>query len=67
MLVISRKAGQGFVFDGPGRVVVLGVRGDRVKLGFDGDRSVHVDRDEVGARIAVEGRKRKVPHEAVAD
>lgn len=60
MLVISRKANQGFVFDGPGRVVVLSVSGDRVKLGFEGDRSVQVDRDEVVARIAIEGRKRKV-------
>jgi sRNA-binding carbon storage regulator CsrA len=48
------------VFDGPGRVVVLSVSGDRVKLGFEGDRSVQVDRDEVVARIAIEGRKRKV-------
>ena len=60
MLVISRKPSEGFVFNGPGRVVVLGVRGDRVKLGFEGDRSVQVDRDEVAARIAIEGRKRKV-------
>ena len=66
MLVITRKAGQGFVFDGPGRVVVLSVSGDRVRLGFDGPRSTQVDRDEVAARIAIEGRK-KVVHEAVAE
>jgi carbon storage regulator len=51
MLVLSRKKNEGIVFDGPGRVVVVEVRGDKVRLGFEADRSVTVHREEVAAAI----------------
>ena len=52
MLVFSRKVDEGVVFSGPGRVVVISVKGRVVRLGFDADRSVEIHRDEVAARIA---------------
>ena len=50
MLVLSRKVEEGVVFDGPGRVIVLAVEGEKVSLGFEADRSVTIHRDEVAAR-----------------
>ena len=52
MLVLSRKQNQGIVFSGPGRVVVVEIRGDKVRLGFEADPAVAVHRDEVAAAIA---------------
>jgi carbon storage regulator CsrA len=51
MLILYRKIGEGAVFDGPGRVVVLSVRGCTVRLGFEADRAVAIHRDEVAAEI----------------
>ena len=55
MLVLSRKKNEGIVFDGPGRVIVVGIRGDKVRLGFETDSSVTVHRDEVA--LAIERQK----------
>jgi len=54
MLVLSRKTGQCTVIAGSIRVVVLGVQGDRVKLGFEGPAHVPVHREEVLRRIVQE-------------
>jgi carbon storage regulator len=51
MLVLSRKKGEGIVFSGPGRVVVVEIRGDKVRLGFEADASVTIHRDEVAEAI----------------
>lgn len=51
MLVLSRKVNQGVVFNGPGRVVVVEIRGDKVRLGFQADKAVEIHRDEVAAAI----------------
>ncbi|MCE5269154.1 MAG: carbon storage regulator [Planctomycetaceae bacterium] len=55
MLVLSRKKNEGVVLGGPGRVVVVEIRGDKVRLGFDADPSVPVHRDEVNAAILRNG------------
>lgn len=52
MLVLSRKKNEAIVFDGPGRVVVVEIRGDKVRLGFEADRSVTVHRQEVADAIS---------------
>ena len=52
MLVLSRKCNEGIVFDGPGRVVVVAIRGDKVRLGFEVDKSVTVHRQEVWDAIS---------------
>lgn len=51
MLVLSRKTGQRAVIAGNIQVVVLGVQGDRVKLGFEGPGDVPIHRAEVLQRI----------------
>jgi len=54
MLVLSRKTGEGVIIAGNVRVVVLGVQGDRVKLGFEGPAHVPIHREEVLERIVQE-------------
>jgi carbon storage regulator len=58
MLVLSRKLGEGIVFDGPGRVIVSAIRGDNVRLGFEAARSTTIHRDEVAATIERERETR---------
>jgi len=47
MLVLSRKRGEQIVIGSQIEVVVLEVRGDRVKLGFKGPADVPIHRREV--------------------
>ena len=47
MLILSRNINQVVVIDDDIRVVVLGVQGNQVKLGFEADKSVAIDRSEV--------------------
>jgi carbon storage regulator len=54
MLVVTRKTGQRAIIAGNIRVVVLGVHGDRVKLGFEGPAGVPIHREEVYQRIVRE-------------
>lgn len=57
MLVLSRKRGEGVMIGQDVEVVVLEIRGDRVKLGFQGPNDVPIHREEVYAQIAAESRK----------
>jgi len=50
MLVLTRSLGQEIVIDGNITVVVLDVKGDRVRLGIDAPPSVSVDRKEIYER-----------------
>jgi carbon storage regulator len=56
MLVLSRKRGQGIMIGPDVEVVVLEIRGDRVKLGFQGPANVPIHREEVYAQIVAETR-----------
>ena len=47
MLVLSRKVDQVVVIGGNVRVMVVEVRGDKVRLGIDAPRDVPVHREEV--------------------
>ena len=51
MLVLSRKKNEGIVIDGPCRIIVAGIRGETVRLGFEADPTVKICRDEVLAEI----------------
>jgi carbon storage regulator len=52
MLVLSRKIGEQIILPDSGvSVVVLGVHGKRVRLGFEGPPNVTVHRAEVWQRI----------------
>jgi carbon storage regulator CsrA len=50
-LVLTRKPGQVVRIGSLGTVRVVSVRGNVVRLGFDIDRTMRVDRDEVADRI----------------
>ena len=47
MLVLSRKKHQQIVIGGAVRIVVLEIRGDKVRLGVEAPKDVGVDRLEV--------------------
>ena len=46
MLVLSRKANQTIVVDNAVRVTVIGIKGDRVRLGVEAPPEVTVDRGD---------------------
>jgi carbon storage regulator len=50
MLVLSRKKGQEIVIADTITLTVLGVRGGRVRLGFNGPKDVVIHREEVYLR-----------------
>ena len=54
MLVLTRRVGEEIVVDKQIRVIVLDVRGDRIRLGIAAPASVRVDRQEVHERRWVE-------------
>lgn len=47
MLVLSRKKNEAIIIDDRIRIVVVDVRGDKVRLGIQADRGVPVHRQEV--------------------
>lgn len=51
MLVLTRKPGETLLIGDDVKVVVLGVRGNLVRVGIDAPKSVPVHRQEVYARI----------------
>ena len=50
MLVLSRKVNEAIVIQDAVRVTVIGIKGDRVRLGIEAPRDVTVDRAEVHER-----------------
>jgi carbon storage regulator len=50
MLVLTRRLGEEIVIDGNIRVTVVGVKGDKVRIGISAPDSVVVDRQEVHRR-----------------
>lgn len=52
MLVLSRRCGEETMIGDTISVIVLEVRGDRVKLGFTGPPEVPIHREEVYRNIA---------------
>jgi carbon storage regulator len=50
MLVLSRKANEAIVINDAVRITVIGIKGDRVRLGIEAPRDVTVDRAEVHER-----------------
>ena len=52
MLVLTRRVGEEIVIDGNIRVVVVAVKGDKVRLGINAPAAVTVDRKEIHDRRA---------------
>lgn len=40
MLVLSRKRDEGLIIEGPARLVVVSIKGDKVRLGVEGTAKV---------------------------
>jgi len=57
MLVLTRSTGQETLIGDDIRIMVVGVRGDRVRLGITAPESVGVDRAEVYARRMLPGSR----------
>lgn len=51
MLVLSRKEGQCIMIDNDIELVVLGVQGDRVRIGIKAPLDVSIHREELYQRI----------------
>jgi len=47
VLILTRKPGEAIVIDGDIRISVLGIEGERVKLGVDAPREIPVLRQEL--------------------
>ncbi len=54
MLVLSRKKGERVLIGKDIYVKVVDVRGDRVKLGFEGPAEVPIHREELAVQMATE-------------
>jgi carbon storage regulator len=57
MLVLTRKLGEGITIGNGIRVVILGVRGNQVRVGIDAPPQTGVYRDEIYAKIVDENRR----------
>jgi carbon storage regulator len=52
MLVLSRKIGQEIIIDGCIRVILAGIKGDKVRIGIDAPPHIPVNREEIHRRIS---------------
>ncbi len=58
MLVLRRKVGEAVLLDGRIRVCILGIEGQRVKLGLEAPPEVVIVREELlGAQLFLTGEK----------
>ena len=57
MLVLTRKKNESIVINGDITIVVVEIRGDKVKLGVEAPREVSVHRREVYDAIARDGKR----------
>ncbi len=61
MLILARQVGQSVVVGNNVTVTVLEVRGNQIRLGFDGPREVPIHRQEIQNDIATNGPQRQSP------
>ena len=57
MLVLSRKEGEKILIGDDIEVVVVRIKGDKVRIGIVADEEVPVDRSEVGVRKETEPKE----------
>lgn len=68
MLVLSRKINECIIIGEGIKVMIVGISGDKVRLGIEAPRDVPVHREEVVEAIKVNGnRKRQPPKEITAE
>ena len=61
MLVLSRKINESVVIDGGIRVMVVGVRGNQIRLGFEAPSGVRIFREELFAQSKHTGEAKTSP------
>jgi len=66
MLVLSRKMNESVIIDGGIRVMVVGVRGNQVRLGFEAPSGVRIFREELCAMSKPSGEGKAPPASADA-
>jgi carbon storage regulator len=66
MLVLSRKMNESVIIDGGIRVMVVGVRGNQVRLGFEAPSGVRIFREELRAQNKPSGEGKTPPASADA-
>ncbi len=66
MLVLSRKMNESVIIDGGIRVMVVGVRGNQVRLGFEAPNGVRIFREELCAMNKLSGEGKTLPASADA-
>lgn len=57
MLVLSRKKDEFIVIGESIRIVVVEIRGDKVRLGIEAPKDVKIDREEIWLKRQEEGNK----------
>ncbi|MGI5935635.1 MAG: carbon storage regulator CsrA [Oscillospiraceae bacterium] len=56
MLVLTRKSNEGILVGDDIKVIVIGIEGDRVKLGIEAPQNIRVIREELIMEIGNENR-----------
>ena len=54
MLIFTRKKEQDIIINNVIKIKVVGISGDRVRIGIDAPKNVRVDRKEIDDRIKAE-------------
>ena len=57
MLVLTRKLGEGIAIGTGIRVVILGIRGNQVRLGIEAPQHTQIYRDEIYTKIISENQR----------
>lgn len=61
MLILTRKVDEKIVIDDEITLMVIDIRGDRVRLGIDAPKRTEIHRQEVWAKINTEAKQANSP------
>lgn len=67
MLVLSRRIGEEIVIDDTTRVVVLGVQGNRIRLGISAPPHIAIQRSEIRDRNAPQNSPAEIEYVAICE
>ncbi|MGD9153423.1 MAG: carbon storage regulator CsrA [Gammaproteobacteria bacterium] len=57
MLILSRKIGEAIVIGEDVKLVILGFRGNQIRVGIEAPKSIGVNREEIWLRIKDKQKK----------
>ena len=60
MLILTRKIGESVMIEDDIEIIVLGIRGNQVRIGVKAPKEVEVHRAEIYAKIQAENKERLV-------